>query len=113
MTDNAVAYCRSLRETIGELVTAISNGEDYEGQPADEYLMDWPLELVARVGSPFEILLTFGGPDARIVWDGRYGTESARLIVNWWQQRDETTSDAIRYVARFFEDIMADMAVTS
>lgn len=102
--DLAKNYADSLLSTLAEMIEALDSDETGE---ACEAVQEMPLELVSRVGSPFSILLTFGGPNARIVWDGQYGTDNAELIVSW----DETvtrTSEAVRRFAAYFAEIMEE-----
>lgn len=39
------------------------------GEHPDEALLEMPLEIVAEVGKPLSILLTFGGPNIWVEWD--------------------------------------------
>lgn len=79
--------------------------EDFER--LTEELDNWPLELVAQAGSPFEIVLTVGGPDVRIEWDARWGTRSAELVVRWSGSAPaRRSSAAISEMAHYFADLM-------
>lgn len=73
---------------------------------ARDELDERPLELVAQLGSPFEIVLGVGGPDSRIVWDGRYGTDSARLEVSWGSGDVTRRSSGIRAMADYYAEMM-------
>lgn len=86
MSDLATDYAESLAETIAASVRAFDDGRQLEGQPADEYLDQWPLEVVRQVGRRFEVVLTVGGPDARLTCDLDSGGDRwgpAVLEVTW------------------------------
>lgn len=110
MTDTNMAqdYADQLAETLSEVVAAIEADEEYEGQDAREYLDEMPLELVNEPGEPFSVLLTFGGPNASIVWSGRSGPDYARLETAWGRDNGYRSSDAIRYVANYFSELMEE-----
>lgn len=110
MTENNMAqtYADQLAQTLEEIVDAIESGEEYEGQDAREYLDEMPLELVAEIGEPFAIVLTVGGPHAEITWSGRGGPRYADLVTAWGSDRGRRSSDAIRYVACYFAELMGD-----
>lgn len=71
-----------------------------------EEIEESPLELVAEKGEPFSILLGFGGPNVRIEWSGRRGTDAAVLNVDWWFNHADRRSEGIRRMAEYFEDWM-------
>lgn len=96
----AAEYADSLAETLAEIWAAIDADEEYEEQDAREYLDEMPLEIVWRKGSPFEVLLTFGGPNAWIEQDARY--DSPELQVAWGGDRATRRSDAIARTAEYF-----------
>ena len=93
-TDLATDYADALVETTCAVLAALDERHEFEGILADEYLDEWPLEVVRQVGRRFEVVLTVGGPDARLVCDldedgERWGL--AALEVTWG------TSTARRY----------------
>lgn len=106
MTDKNLAaeYADTLAETLSEIWEAIDSEQEYEGQDAREYLDEMPLEIVWQAGSPFEVLLTFGGPNAWIEQDARY--DSPELKVAWGGDRAERRSDAIRRTADYFREMV-------
>lgn len=108
MNENlAQNYADSLAETFAELVTAIEDGaEIYDGQDPREYLDEMPLEIIAEVGEPYSVVFTVGGPFAEVTWTARAGAEWAELRTAWGSDRGRVTSDAVRYVARYFAEMM-------
>lgn len=108
MSENmAQDYADSLAQTFAELVTAIENdAEIYDGQDPREYLDEMPLEIIAEAGEPYSVVFTVGGPFAEVTWTARAGTERAELKTTWGSDRGSRTSDAIRYVARYFAEYM-------
>ena len=107
-TNMAQDYADQLAETLAEVVAAIEAGEEYEDQDPREHLDEMALELVAEKGEPFSVLLTFGGPNASIVWSGRSGPDYARLETSWGSDNGYRSSPAIRYVANYFAGMMEE-----
>lgn len=101
-TNLAEEYADSLAGTLADIWTAIDADGEYEGQDAREYLDEMPLEIVWRKGSPFEVLLTFGGPNAWIEQDARY--DDVELKVAWGGDRAERRSEAIARTAEYFRE---------
>jgi hypothetical protein len=85
---------------------ADDDDDDDARESAREELDAWPLELVAQIGSPFEVVIGVGGPDVRIEWDGRWGTDSAQLHVRWGGDHAIRSSEAIRDMAAYFAEYM-------
>ena len=101
--NHAAEYADSMVETLTEIWDAIDADEEYEGQDAREYLDEMPLEIVWQAGSPFEVLLTFGGPNAWIEQDARY--EDVTLEVAWGGDRATRRGEAIRRTADYFREL--------
>ena len=107
MSNASDYYADSVLNSIEEMWTrydeALGN-HDYDMQSElDEY----PLELIARRGSLFAVVITVGGPDARIVWDGRYGTDNAVLVVRWGTDVVERIHNkGVRRMAEYFGELM-------
>lgn len=100
----AAEYADTLAQTLAEIWAAIDADEDYEDQDAREYLDEMPLEIVWRMGSPFEVLLTFGGPNAWIEQDARY--DAVELKVAWGGDRAERRGEAITRTADYFRELV-------
>lgn len=100
----AAEYADTLSGTLEEIWAAIDADEEYEGQDAREYLDEMPLEIVWRKGSPFEVLLTFGGPNAWIEQDARY--DNPELKVAWGGDRSERRGEAITRTADYFREMV-------
>ena len=106
-TDLAADYAGALVETIRAALAALDEGHEFEGIPADEYLGEWPLEIVRQVGRQFEVVLTVGGPDARLTCDldsdgDRMG--QACLEVSWGNTRARRYSTAADTLADWYAD---------
>lgn len=73
----------------------------------------YALELVAEVGEPFSVLLTYGGPTAWVEWTARLGTSSATLKVTWSSDVVLRRSAAIRALADYYACVMESIGVES
>lgn len=85
-TDLAADYAAAVLDTMRAAVVALDEGGQLEGVDAETYLDEWPLEVVRQVGRRFEVVVTVGGPDARLTCDldedgDRWGP--AALEVSW------------------------------
>lgn len=74
----------------------------------DELVESYALEVVAEVGEPYSVLLTYGGPTAWVEWAGRLDTQSAELHVTWSSEPVARRSSAIRALAEFYAETMGD-----
>jgi hypothetical protein len=99
-------YAENLDQLLAEVWAAIDADEDYESQPANEYLDEMPLEIVWEKGEPFSVLLTFGGPSAQIVKEARW--DNYRLDVHWWGDSATLTSEAITRTGRYFYEFIEE-----
>ena len=109
-TDLATDYAGALVETIRTALAALDEGHELEGIPADEYLDEWPLEVVRQVGRRFEVVFTVGGPDARLVCDldedgERWGP--AALEVTWGTSRARREGVEIDRLADWYVEVTA------
>ena len=109
MSDAALAnnYADAMMSSIDTAVTALQEGVEVEGVPVDEFLDEWPLEIVRQVGRQFEVVLTVGGPDARLTCDldsdgDRMG--QACLEVSWGNTRARRYSTAADTLADWYAD---------
>lgn len=95
------------RDSLSELwarIDADDNGEGSEYyEPRDE-LDDRPLEIVWRKGSPFSVLLTFGGPNIWIECDARYDVYTLRGA--WGGETDELHGDSITRTGEYFRELV-------
>lgn len=104
---------KSYTETAEAALAAESAGEEYEEQPADEWITDWALSVDKK--TIVDIALTLGGPNVfiRCVCSPgqHYGLEldSATFIAAWGSDTKETrldSSDALWQVAERYIDCM-------
>lgn len=108
----AARYADTLTTSVRQLVAAL-NGDDsaltavlddhgYENDPHGDalhtLLAEYPLNLTDDENG-FELILTAGGPDARICRDQR-GT---RLVVSW-DERVERTDDSFDVLVDYYRD---------
>ena len=108
MTNHASEYADTMAESIAEAMGAITVGGYVEGQDATEYLAEWPLEIVHQMGRRFEVVLTVGGPDARVVCDldtagQRWG--AAVLEVTWGTDTSRRYGHSIDQLADYFAEL--------
>lgn len=108
MTNHAAEYADSLSESISENMGAVFAGGYIEGQDAGEYVTEWPLEIVRTVGQRFQIVLTVGGPDARVECDldstgARWG--AAELVVRWGTDTERRYGRSIDQMADYFAEM--------
>lgn len=73
-----------------------SSGDEYDAQ---EYLHDWPLEVVDERGREFAVVLGTGGPHIEIAADGLAG---ARLEGCWGGERVTLYGDVFDKVLDWF-----------
>lgn len=99
--DHAGEYADSVKETIEEMMSAYDNAHEEEAnEEALEALDSYPLEIVHQIGSPFEVVLTVGGPDARLVHDMRF--TSWELEVHWGVDVATRRSSSITAMGEYF-----------
>ena len=104
-TDLATDYADAVSESIRDAVTALKGGHPVEGVDIETYLDEWPLEVVRQVGRRFEVVLTVGGPDARLVCDldedgDRWGP--AALEVTWGSHTASRQGGAMDTLADYY-----------
>ena len=108
--NNAERYARDVLDTLTTIVSAIDGDtdalEELETDDITDYLLSsYALEIVRQVGRPFEVLITFGGPNAwlecRLDGDGdRHGP--ARLCVAWGGEYAETVAYEVNRVTDWY-----------
>lgn len=96
------------RHDLAERYSDVSESAARHLEEIREEIDESPLELVAEKGEPFSILLGFGGPNVRIEWSGRRGTDAAVLNVDWWFNHADRRSEGIRRMAEYFAELMED-----
>ena len=96
----------STRELLEELWEAIDAGEEYEGQPALEYLDELPLEVVWETGEPFAVVLGTGGPHVEITGGGREGAYN--LHVYWGGEEGRQSGSAVTRTGEYFRELMEE-----
>lgn len=120
-TDRAEGQAKAQLQSIREMVKALEDGEEYDGQDAEEAIQEDPLEVSVRadwhspgdeqdVDLEYKILLCTGGPAVRIVGDlGRWKEpDNARLQYQDWGTgwetlyTDDEEDDALLTYARQF-----------
>lgn len=112
MSNHAEEYAESLRDSITDVMDAVREGREIDGQDPHEYLDEWPLEIVRQVGRPFEIVLTVGGPDARVVCDldaEGYRWGSAKVEVHWGGDVARRYGTDVDALADHFADLYVGM----
>lgn len=112
MTNHAEEYAGTMWDSIEEVMAAALADEQIEGQDAREYLDEWPLEIVRQIGRPFEVVLTVGGPDARVECDldaDGYRWGDAVLVVRWGGDVARRYGKAINDLADHFADYYVEM----
>lgn len=97
---------KSTEELLGELWDAIDAGEEYEGQDAQEYLDELPLEIVWEQGEPFAVVLGTGGPHVEITGGGRSSGSGYQLDVYWAGERATVRSEAITRTGEYFREMV-------
>lgn len=106
----AEGYADEVRDSLTELwlrYDAAVESDDSEAIESVERELDgYPLELVAERGEPFQVVLTVGGPDARVVWWASQGAGMAKLSVHWGTGEASRYSDGVRRLAEYFESYM-------
>lgn len=111
-TNHAEEYADTLSDHIEEVMQAVREGSPVEDQDATEWLDEWPLEVVRQVGRQFEVVLTVGGPDARVVCDltaEGYRWGSAKLEVHWGGDVARRYGSWMNDLADHFADYYAGM----
>ena len=112
MTDNQAAeYADTVKESIEEMMTALDPDRDSSAlddtyDDVREALDNYPLEIVHQIGSPFEVVITVGGPDARIVHDMRF--TSWTLEVAWGGDVAVRRSSSITAMGEYFLSMVDD-----
>lgn len=108
----ASEYADGVRDSIEEMMTeyaAYNAPGDDTNESALEALDEYPLELVWQKGAPFEVVITVGGPDARIVHDVRWNDWT--LVVRWGTDTaSERRSEHITAMGEYFLTLVDDDA---
>jgi acetylornithine deacetylase/succinyl-diaminopimelate desuccinylase-like protein len=108
MTDSTREMCQqhaaSTKELLEEVWTAIDAGEEYEGSDAQEYLDEWPLEVVWEKGEEFAVVLGTGGPHIEITGGGRNG--GYKLAVYWAGEQAFQSGEAITRTGEYFREMV-------
>ena len=122
-TDHAREQARTQLDSLVEMVTALQNGEEIDGQDPQERIQEDPLSIEVRSDwhSPgsgndkpteYNILLCTGGPACRIIGElNEYGTPVSATIeyqdwgTPWTEYRDTTTEEddaLLTYAGQFY-----------
>lgn len=112
MSNHAEDYAESVRDSIDEIRTAAMADAMIEDQDAREYLDEYPLEIVHQIGRRFEVVLTVGGPDARVMCDldaDGYRWGSAVLEVHWGSDVARRYGSGIDFLADYFAEFYVGM----
>ena len=104
--DMCVEQAAGTKELLVELWEAIDSGEEYEGQDAQEFLDELPLEVVWEAGEPFAVVLGTGGPHVEIVGGGRNGAYT--LWVYWGGERAARSGAAITRTGEYFRELVEE-----
>ena len=101
----------STRDDLADLWRRIdaldTNPDDPEGDPIEE-LSERPLEIVWEKGTPFSVLLTFGGPNVWIECDSRDVTPDYVLKGAWGGERDEIRGESITRTGEYFRELVEE-----
>lgn len=101
---------RDLLTELWERVDAVNAGGAYESQhedPRDE-LDELPLEVVWEKGTPFSVLLGFGGPNVWIECDSRDVTPDYVLHVAWGGDRAELRGESVTRTGEYFRELVEE-----
>lgn len=100
-TENlATEYADDVAQSIEEHMTYVRSDDNDVREAATETLSYYPLEIVWQKGAPFEVVITVGGPDARIVHDVRWN--DWKLEVVWGGDTAVRRSEHITAMGEYF-----------
>lgn len=103
-------YANEVAQSIEEHMTAFAKGDGSwaENDAVQEALDEYPLEVVYMKGAPFEVVITVGGPDARIVHDVRWS--DWKLEVVWGGDSAVRRSEHITAMGEYFLSLVDEDA---